>query len=186
MIKLCPQWHLKSMKEHVPTVVLGRLLFFFCLIFLFFKWADWKSLRHREIYGSPSDVSLHSAFFNSIRSGGHKVPQGLQLTCSSLAMTCTTLGCTVRSWVMDFSTSPTQGKWLTILSVITLKVSPEVKKLTHEELQKCWPSNILKLWRLLSTSQPQATLHLKLEYPILGGTSKHVPYLLSITWRRLW
>lgn len=44
MIKLCPQWCLRSMKEHLPAVVLGKGRSLFLLFHLpIFKWPDWKS-----------------------------------------------------------------------------------------------------------------------------------------------
>lgn len=48
MIMLYPQWHLRSMKEHLPAFILGWFLSFFDFIFLwdhrqFFKWAHWQS-----------------------------------------------------------------------------------------------------------------------------------------------
>lgn len=146
MIKHCPQWHLRSMKEHLPALVLGRFLFSFGFIF--------QVNILKKLWDTERFMAVLQMCPSILPSSG---PLDLEDTkflwaCSSLAVTCTTFRCAARSWVMDFSTSLILGKWLTILSVITPKVSSEVEKMTHEELQKCWPSNILKLWGLLSSS----------------------------------
>lgn len=114
-----------------------------------------KALRHREIHGSTSDVPLNSVFFSSIRSRAHKVPEGLQLTSSDLHY----LGKCRKAMSHGLLYLPYPGQMAHHPLCHHSKVSSEAKKLRHEELQKCWPSNILKLMTLKVSQHLLTTGH---------------------------
>lgn len=123
MTMVCPQWHLRSMKEYLRALVLVRFLFSFYFICLWAVQAVFQVSKLKKLWDTGRFMAVLQMCLSILSSSVPSDPEHIKFlrAYSSLAVTCTTLGNVRRQWVMDFSTFPTQGKWLTILSVITLR-----------------------------------------------------------------
>lgn len=187
MIKLCPQWHLRSMKEHLPALVLGRFLLSFGFICLFFKWTDWKSSETQRdpwLYFRCAPQFYLLMFHQIWRTqSSSELTAHLQLTSSDLHYL------EMCSKVMSHSPPPLPRANGSPSALSSLPRFPQRSRNWHMKSYRSADHPIF--WNSDGCSAPlncrlNFKLHLKLEHPILGSTFKHVPCLLSIPWWRLW